>query len=251
MTREWIAGRLTENGIPFEKELPERLEIYFRLLEEWNGKMDLVAEAPAEELVDRHLMDSLTVLKTGLLEGAETLIDVGTGAGFPGMALALACPGMRVTLLDSQQKRLRFLEEVRRETGAERVTLVHARAEEAARSPETREKYDRAVARAVAPLNVLCEYLLPFVRLGGKMLCWKGPALGEEMEAGRWAAFLLSGKAGEPVLAPVAGRDWAHLILPVEKTGKTPKKYPRKAGMAKKSPLGEAGNPFPGDDRPE
>ena len=136
--------------------------------------MDLVAEAEDEELLDRHFMDSLGVLRTGLLEGAESLIDGGTGAGFPGMALALAMPETRVTLLDSQQKRLNFLAEVIRQTGAQNVTLIHARAEDGARRPELREQFDRAAARAVAPLNVLCEYLMPYVRVGGLMLCWKG-----------------------------------------------------------------------------
>ena len=233
-----INRNLERNGIPAPPETGEKLETYFRLLLEWNAKMDLVAEAEDGDLLDRHLTDSLTVLKTDLLAGAETVIDVGTGAGFPGMALALACPERQFTLLDSQQKRLRFLEAVAEETGAENVRLVHARAEEGARREDLRESFDRALARAVAPLNVLCEYLLPYVRVGGKMLCWKGPSLGDEMEAGRRAAFLLGGRTGEPVPTPVAGRDWEHRILPVEKREKTPAKYPRRAGLPKASPLG-------------
>ena len=238
MNEKMIAARLEENGIPRGPELPGKLEIYFRLLTEWNRKMDLVADAEETELLDRHLMDSLTVLKTGLLDGAETLIDVGTGAGFPGLVLALARPDMRVTLLDSQQKRLSFLREAADRTGAGNVTLVHARAEDGAREAALREAFDIAAARAVAPLNVLCEYLLPFVRTGGRMLCWKGPSLREETEAGRRAAFLLGGRLEEPVAAPVAGRDWEHVILPAVKTGKTPKIYPRKAGTPKAKPLG-------------
>lgn len=242
MDRRIIADRLGANGIPFSPELPEKLEIYFRLLTEWNGKMDLVASAPEDELLDRHMTDSLTVLKSGLLAGAETLIDVGTGAGFPGMALALACPDLRVTLLDSQQKRLGFLQEVAAQTGAD-VRLVHARAEDGARKPEFRERFDLAAARAVAPLNVLCEYLLPYVKVGGRMLCWKGPALEQEREAGWRAAFLLGGVPEEPVPTPVAGRDWGHLILPVLKKTRTPKVYPRRAGTPKAKPLGEPGKP--------
>lgn len=238
MNRTIIAERLKANGIPGVPELPERLEIYFRLLMEWNTRMDLIAVAEEDELLDRHLMDSLTVLKTGLLSECRTLIDVGTGAGFPGMALALARPDLRVTLLDSQQKRLRFLEEVCRQTGAETVRLIHARAEDGARKAELRDRFDIAAARALAPLNVLCEYLMPYVRPGGRALCWKGPGLREEAEAGRRAAFLLGGKMEEPLSAPVQGRDWDHVILPILKTGATPKIYPRRAGTPKSRPLG-------------
>ena len=119
------------------------------------------------------------------------------------------------------------------------MTLIHARAEDGARKPELREKFDIAAARAVAPLNVLCEYLLPYVKVGGRMLCWKGPSLKEEMDPGRRAAFLLGGRLGKAELTPIAGRDWEHLILLAEKVGKTPKIYPRKAGTPKSRPLGE------------
>lgn len=238
MKAEKIAERLEANGIPFAPELPEKIRIYLELLQAWNEKMDLTAVEGEEDLLDRHFLDSLTVLKTDLLAGAETLIDVGTGAGFPGMVLALAKPGLRVTLLDSQQKRLNFLQTVAEATGADNIEPVHARAEDGARRPDMRERFDAACARAVAPLNVLSELLLPYVRVGGKMLCWKGPAVEEEIESGRRAAFLLGGKLQTAVSCPLAGRDWDHRILPVLKTGATPKKYPRKAGTPKKAPLG-------------
>ena len=143
-----------------------------------------------------------------------------------------------MTLLDSQQKRLNFLQAVIEATDTSNAVLLHARAEDGARNPDLREHFDIACARAVAPLNVLCEYLLPYVRVGGRMLCWKGPGLADEMEAGKKAAFLLGGKLGEPLAAPLNGYDWNHLLLPVEKTGKTPKMYPRKAGQPKAKPLG-------------
>ncbi len=233
-----IAGRLTANGIPFREELPGKLAVYLRLLAEWNEKMDLTAVEGEAELTDRHLVDSLTVLRTGLLDGASTLIDVGTGAGFPGMVLAMALPEVRVTLLDSQQKRLTFLETLAAQTGTGNIRIVHARAEDGARQAALRESFDIACARAVAPLNVLCELLLPYVRIGGRMLCWKGPGLAEEMESGRRAAFLLGGRTEAPIACPIDGRDWNHRILPALKTGPTPKKYPRKAGTPKKEPLG-------------
>ena len=235
MDRAIIGDRLRANGIPFSAELPERLETYFRLLMEWNEKMDLVAAAEEDELLDRHLTDSLTVLKTGLLEGAKTLIDVGTGAGFPGMALALSCPETRVTLLDSQRKRLDFLAEVQTRTGADNVTLIHARAEDGAGRPELRESFDIAAARAVAPLNVLCEYLLPFVKPGGYALCWKGPAVSDEMEDGAAAARKLGGSVEAPVTLAWEGEN--HLLVPVRKTETTLPQYPRKNGIPAKRPL--------------
>ena len=235
MKRDAIEERLARNGIPFAEELPRKLETWLSLLMEWNGRMDLVAEAPEEELFDRHMIDSLTVLKTGLLPRAGSLIDVGTGAGFPGMALALARPDLRVTLLDSQQKRLNILRETAEKTGAENVTLVHARAEDAARKPELREGFDAAVARAVAPLNILCEYLLPFVKVGGYALCWKGPAAGEEAEDGAFAAEKLGGRLEPFIEMPQQGT--RHVLVPVFKIEKTLPQYPRKNGIPAKRPL--------------
>lgn len=238
MRAERISERLEANGIPFAPELPERIRIYLDLLQEWNGRMDLTAVEGEEDLLDRHFLDSLTVLKTDLLAGAERIIDVGTGAGFPGMAIALAKPGIRVVLLDSQRKRLSFLQAVADATGAGNIEIIHARAEDGARRADLRERFDAACARAVAPLNVLSELLLPYVRVGGKMLCWKGPAVEEEMESGRRAAFLLGGTLQPAIPCPLAGRDWDHRILPVLKSRTTPGKYPRKAGTPKKEPLG-------------
>ena len=239
MNREEIAGILERNQIPYPDFLPEKLEIYLSLLREWNCRMDLTAVEEEAEMLDRHFIDSLTVLRTELIPQGASLIDVGTGAGFPGMVLAAARPDLRVLLMDAQQKRLNFLEAVMEAAGIRNVTLLHARAEDAARDRRHREQYDLAAARAVAPLNVLCEYLLPFVRTGGLALCWKGPALRKELEAGRQAARLLGGRLEMPVSCAVARREWEHMIQPVRKTEKTASAYPRKAGTPKAKPLGE------------
>jgi 16S rRNA (guanine527-N7)-methyltransferase len=239
MDCEQIAGALERNGIPFHTELPEKLEIYLRLLQEWNQRMDLTAAGEDDELLDRHFIDSLAILCTELLRPDASIIDVGTGAGFPGMVLALALPESKVTLMDAQQKRLNFLEAVAEKTGTGNVCLLHDRAETGGRDQKLREQFDYACARAVAPLNVLCEYLLPFVRVGGCALCWKGPALEKELMAGRRAAHLLGGRLEMPVSCTVEGREWEHIILPVRKTEKTASAYPRKAGMPKSKPLGE------------
>ena len=236
-----IAERLERNGIPAAPGLAEKLHIYLELLREWNSRMDLTAVLEDEETVDRHFIDSLTVLKTGLVTEASSLIDVGSGAGFPGLVLAMAKPGLRVTLLDAQQKRLGFLQAVCEATGTTNAETVHARAEDGARRKELREQFDLAAARAVAPVDVLSEYLLPYVRIGGCALCWKGPALKEELASGRRAAHLLGGSLEMPVSCPVEGREWEHLILPIRKVQSTPKQYPRKAGTPKQKPLGNAG----------
>ena len=242
MTTDMISARLTECGIPHDADLPAKILRYHELLMDWNTRMDLTAVTDEADMLDKHYVDSLSALAiTGLIPAAGSLIDVGTGAGFPGLPLALACPNLKVTLMDAQQKRLNFLQAVIDDLGVRNVTLVHARAEDGAQFPQHREKYDVAVARAVAPLAVLAEYLLPFVRVGGKAVCWKGPALAEEMQQGRRAAHLLGGRVEEPVNVAIPGRDWQHMLLPIAKTAKTARQYPRKAGTPSKTPLGQNG----------
>lgn len=240
MTEQELSARLSECGIPHDADLPGKLLRYHAMLMDWNTRMDLTAVTEEAEMIDKHYVDSLIALSVpGLIPRTGMLIDVGTGAGFPGLPLALACPELRVTLMDAQKKRLNFLQAVIDDLQVRNVTLVHARAEDGAQFPQHREKYEVAVARAVASLSVLSEYLLPFVRVGGKAVCWKGPALTDEMQQGRRAAHLLGGRVGEVIPVVIPGRDWQHMLLPVEKTAKTARQYPRKAGTPSKSPLGQ------------
>lgn len=238
MDSAWIEEQLRCAAIPADKRLGHKLLTYLTLLQYWNKQMDLVADVSDEEVVARHFLDSLMVLTIpGLIPTEGAMIDVGTGAGFPGLPLAMACPGLQVTLMDAQEKRVRFLRAVTEAVGIKNVTILHQRSEDGARTA-LRQTFQLAVARALAPLPVLAEYLLPYVALGGSALCWKGPALEEEMAAGKKAAFLLGGSLGEPVAYTVPGRDWNHRILPIRKVSVTPKAYPRRAGMPARQPLG-------------
>ena len=237
MTQEQLAARLNACGIPFRPELPGLLLRYHALLMDWNTRMDLTAVTDEDEMIDRHYVDSLMPLReAALLPVGARLIDVGTGAGFPGMPLALARPDLRVTLMDAQQKRLNFLQAVMDELHVENVTLLHARAEDGAKNPALRERFDVAAARAVAPLAVLAEYLLPYVRVGGRMLCWKGPAVREEMAAGERACKMLGGQAEGLYRLPIEGRE--HYVHSAIKISATARRYPRKSGTPSKDPLG-------------
>ena len=240
MDAQIILNRLQACSLPVTPAAAESLAVYHAMLIDWNSRMDLTAVTEETEMLDRHYVDSLMPLLPGLLPVPVRgrVIDVGTGAGFPGLPLAICCPDTAFTLLDSQQKRLTFLEAVIQALKLSNVTLVHARAEDGARQPALRGTFDLAVARAVAPLPVLCEYLLPYVKTGGSALCWKGPSVTEELESGRRAAAKLGAKVQPPVSCPVPDRDWQHYLIQMVKTGPTPKAYPRKAGTPARSPLG-------------
>ena len=238
------AARLEEEirrlGIQCDAAAPARIARYHSLLTEWNTFMNLTGDTGFDSAIDRLYLDSLAPLGIdGAFPEGASLIDVGTGAGFPGLPLAIARPDLQVMLLDSLNKRLKFLAAVVEELGLRNVRLCHARAEDAGRDAIHREQYDRAVARAVAPLPVLCELLLPFVKVGGRMICYKGPSAAEELEAGKKASHILGGADLEhlPVELP-AQPDWQHCLLTCEKKVKTVRQYPRKAGTPSRQPLG-------------
>lgn len=237
---ERLKNEMEKLTIGFDPAAPARLARYHSLLAEWNQHMNLTGDTDFDSAIDRLYLDSLAPLSMAeaFPEGAS-LIDVGTGAGFPGLPLAIARPDLSVMLLDSLGKRLKFLSAVVEELELTNVRLCHARAEDAGRAPAHREQYDRAVARAVAPLPVLCELLLPMVRPGGEMLCYKGPAAEEEWHAGQKAAKLVGGSelTRQPVVLPTQP-EWQHCVVLCQKQQKTPKTYPRKAGTPAREPLG-------------
>lgn len=222
-------------GVPIALDSIAALNVYHDMLIDWNTRMDLTS-VPDADIAGRHFLDSLLPLtKTEFFPEGLRLIDVGTGAGFPGLALAIARPDFTVTLLEAQGKRCQFLNAVCEALRLQNVTVIQERAEVLGRAENHRECYDRAIARAVAPLNVLCEYLLPFVRVGGYALCWKGPGVAEEMQDGSAAAEKLGGVLEAPVSLSWKGEN--HLLSPIRKTALTLPQYPRKNGIPAKRPL--------------
>ncbi len=224
-------------GLPLAPEVLERCEIYASLLEEWNAKMNLTAIEDAEGVAVKHFVDSAAVLTFGVISGNERMVDVGTGAGFPGLVLKIFRPSLRVTLIDSLGKRIRFLETVVDALGLDAVECLHARAEDAGRRPELREQFDLVVARAVAPWPVLSELLLPFARIGGFVVGWKGPDGGVEVQQADAAIQLLGGKTRECLNFELPKGFGLRTFIRIEKVKATPQAYPRKAGVPKRQPL--------------
>lgn len=230
-----ILDSAREMGIALTPEQAEKMVKYHEMLVAANKQMNLtrVPDDPAEA-ADRNYLDSLNAVK--YLDGVQTLIDVGTGAGLPGIPIAIACPHIKVTLLDALQKRVGFLQNVIDALGLN-AEAVHGRAEDAAKLPEFRDAFDVATARAVAEMNVLAEWLLPFVKPEGRMLALKGPSAEEELERARNALAQLNAEKNAVHPAPVPGRDWDHKIIEIKKNAPTPERFPRRAGVAEKKPL--------------
>ena len=239
--RDLLARVAAPFGVEISADLAERLDVYARLLVEWNEKMNLTGITNPQGIAVKHFADSLTVAPL-LPKGKFSLIDVGTGAGFPGVPLALLRADCRLTLLDSLNKRLTFLDTVCREVGLS-VTRVHARAEEGGRRKELRERFDVAVARAVAAMPVLSEYCLPFVKVGGCFLALKGPdADREKAEASRGIGVLGGKVTGVdaftlPKEAVEGTETMERRLIRVEKVRSTPPAYPRPSAKIVKAPL--------------
>lgn len=224
-------------NMPLDERQLFQFTRYYEMLIEWNEKMNLTAITEPHEVAVKHMVDSLTALETGLFAEGATVIDVGTGAGFPGLPLKIYRPDLKLTLMDSLQKRVGFLQAVVDELGLAGVECVHGRAEDAARNKVYREKFDLAVSRAVAALPVLAEYTLPFVKKGGYLVALKGAKYAEEAEAAGRALALLGGSAPKCLEVHLPGLEDKRAIVTVKKIKPTPKAYPRKAGTPGKKPL--------------
>ncbi len=223
-------------GIELSQNQLEKFDLYKKLLLEWNEKMNLTAITDDEGIAIKHFADSISVLP--LIENKNaSLIDVGTGAGFPGIPLKIANDGFKVTLLDSLNKRITFLEEVKKELGITNLECIHSRAEDGGRNADLREKFDYCVSRAVARLSVLSEYCMPFVAVGGYFISLKGPDAAEELTEAQKAISVLGGKVEKVVEITIPESDLKHCAVVIKKIKSTPKAYPRKAGTAAKKPI--------------
>ena len=222
-------------GIELSDEQLGQFLTYYEMLIEKNKVMNLTAITDFDEVLEKHFEDSLSLIQAVDLEKSQAVIDLGTGAGFPGIPLKIAFPNLQITLADSLNKRILFLDDVIRELGLTGIDTVHGRAEDLAKNSDYREKFDLCVSRAVANLSTLSEYCLPFVKIGGKFISYKAGECDEEVAASKSSIFLLGGKISDIKKFELGESGRAFVII--DKVSGTPKKYPRKAGTPSKNPL--------------
>lgn len=224
-------------GIDLTEKQIQQFISYYEKLVEWNEMMNLTAITEYDEVMKKHFIDSMTLIKAFDVNQSASVIDVGTGAGFPGLVLKIAYPNLKITLLDSLNKRIQFLNEVIGNLGLDGVETIHGRAEDFAKPDKLREKYDLCVSRAVANLSTLSEYCLPFVKENGLFISYKSEKIQEEMVKADKAISILGGKIERQVEFTLPDSDIYRNLFIIRKVKKTPAKYPRKAGLPSKEPL--------------
>jgi 16S rRNA (guanine527-N7)-methyltransferase len=237
MNKEQFVSLLEEKGISLSPQQLSQFDTYYKLLVEWNEKMNLTAITDEEEVYLKHFYDSITASFYVDLNQELTLCDVGAGAGFPSIPLKICFPNLKVTIVDSLNKRITFLQNLASELGLENVHFVHDRAETFGKNADYREKFDLVTARAVARLSVLSELCLPLVKEGGMFVPMKAAAASEELEKGKKALQILGGKLEEVHTFSLPLEESERNILIINKIKSTPKKYPRKPGTPNKQPL--------------
>lgn len=230
-----IERNIEELGITLNEKQKEDFYIYMNLLISWNEKINLTAITEPKDVIIKHFIDSLTIFKA--LEPGKTIIDVGTGAGFPGIPIKIYDEMAKVTLLDSLNKRIIYLNDVIQKLEIKNIESIHGRVEEIANKKEYRQKYDVATSRAVAALNVLVEYLLPLVKVGGKCICMKGPEIQDELKNSENAIKILGGKLEQVINFKLPNTDFERNLIIIKKIKDTPNIYPRKPGTPSKEPL--------------
>jgi 16S rRNA (guanine527-N7)-methyltransferase len=228
-------------GIAVTPEQEEKFRVYARMLVEWNEKVNLTAVTDPKGIAAKHFLDSILILKYAEIPFGETVVDIGTGAGFPGVPLKIMRPDLKLTLLDGLNKRLVFLAELTKELGIS-AEVTHARAEEAARQKQYRMKFGFATARAVAAMPVLCEYCLPFLKNGGVFAAMKGPDAAEEMESAQKAVSLLGCETVKAETYSLPAGDGRTLFL-IRRNAPLPEEYPRHGSKIAKNPLSSGSFP--------
>ena len=234
---EMLKNRMDRLQIETNENMLEQFDLFYHLLVEWNKVMNLTGITEYEEVVEKHFADSLSLARFLDLNKIHTVIDVGTGAGFPGIPLKIAFPHLKVVLLDSLNKRINFLNEVIAKLDLREIHTIHGRAEEYARKPEYREQFDLCVSRAVANLSVLSEYCIPYIRIGGIFIPYKSGEIDEEVAASSKAVDILGGQIDHVEKFQLPDTDIHRSFVFINKIKNTQKKYPRKAGTPAKEPL--------------
>lgn len=232
-----LEEKLLALGISLTERQKEQFQSYYEIMTEWNKVMNLTTITEQEEVNEKHFVDSLSIIKAVDPEKVTTIIDIGTGAGFPGIPLKIVFPHLKVTLLDSLNKRIKFLNALVDNLGLTEVETLHGRAEDFAKNVEYRGAFDLCVSRAVANLSTLSEYCLPYVKKGGYFISYKSGEIEEEVQSGKTAVFLLGGKIDDVVKFQLPESDICRSFVKIKKEKDTPKKYPRKAGLPAKEPL--------------
>lgn len=231
----YMSDKFEQAGFTFSDLQKRQFYTFYNMLIDKNKVMNLTGITEFTEVVEKHFLDSIYLNHVTDLDQPVKIIDLGTGAGFPGIPLKIAFPEIEITLVDSLNKRIHFIEEVIEELGLTSIYAVHARAEELAQNSEYREKFDLCISRAVANLSTLEEYCLPFVHIGGKFISYKSGEIEEEVQESKKACFLLGGKLKEVYKFDLEESKRSFVV--VEKVKTTPKTYPRKAGTPSKMPL--------------
>ncbi len=234
---ERLQSKAEQLGIRLSEKQLEQFQCYYERLIEKNKVMNLTAITEYEEVVDKHFIDSILLGSVKELSGKKRVIDVGTGAGFPGIPLKIVYPELEITLLDSLNKRVKFLDEVIEELGLTGIQAVHSRAEDLAQDAAHRQQYDICVSRAVANLSTLSEYCIPFVKQGGYFISYKSTQIEEELKQAKKAVQVLGGTLEQVETVQIPGTTIERQFVMIRKTGTTPKKFPRKAGTASKTPI--------------
>ena len=232
-----MAKAAEDVGLELTTEQYDQFITYMRLLQEWNEKINLTDILEDEEIIKKHFIDSIKAFKRDEFKKNVNMIDVGTGAGFPGIPIAIMNPNINVTLLDSLNKRIKFLDIVISKLGLKNIKTIHSRAEDGARNKKLREKFDIATSRAVANMSVLSEYCLPYVKVGGKFIALKGPAVDQEIEESDVAIKTLGGELEQICEVKIEDTDLRHNLVVVKKIKECAKTYPRKAGTISKNPI--------------